>query len=168
MASGNDRLVSCSSSSSLRLLLFMIPLIVISGCASVLGSRNSSWGFISRHPWPWSSPSAATITSVKTPQVPSTKESEGLLDLHSTVVGVHHREEAISEDSVLNRSSSPPLDVEAAQPPPAAAVRLQLLLWIYSISFLVCSFLVWLLLSSVFKDFAFAGSNYTTFWNITI
>lgn len=99
----------------------MIPLIVISGCASVLGSRNSSWGFISRHPWPWSSPSAATITSVKTPQVPSTKESEGLLDLHSTVVGVHHREEAISEDSVLNRSSSPPLDVEAAQPPPAAA-----------------------------------------------
>ncbi|CBI30212.3 unnamed protein product, partial [Vitis vinifera] len=124
MASGNDRLVSCSSSSSLRLLLFMIPLIVISGCASVLGSRNSSWGFISRHPWPWSSPTAATITSVKTPQVPSTKESEGLLDLHSTVVGVHHREEAISEDSVLNRSSSPPLDVEAAQPPPAAALQI--------------------------------------------
>lgn len=149
MASGNvDGLVSCSSSSSMKLLLFMIPLLVVSGCVSVLGSRNSGWGFNSRYPWLWSSPTA------KPPQVPATKPKEGHLDLHSTVVGVHRREEAISEDSVVNRSSSPPLAVQPARPPPAASVRLHLLLSICSCFFFCLSSLnLWYLTVTVFNRY---------------
>ena len=156
MASGNDGLLSCSSSSSLKLLLFMIPLLVISGCVSVLGSRNSGWGFISRYPWlpspATAAAAAAAMTRVKPVQVPPTKEKERLLDLHATVVGVHRREEAVSEDSVLNRSSSPPLDVEVAQPPPVAAVRLHLPLWIYSILFYFFCVFISCLITAIITD----------------
>lgn len=154
MASGNGRLVSSSPPpSSMKLLLFMIPLIVVSGCAAVVGSGNSVWGFIPRYPWLWRSPDTASVGGLRTPQVSAAKQTEALLGLHSTVVvGVHHREEAISDDSVFNRSSSPPLDVEAAQPPLAAPVKLQP----FSVFILIYFFVFILLLSSALKDYPFA------------
>jgi hypothetical protein len=116
---GNKK--SCSSSSSVKVLLFIVPLIVVSGFVSVLAPLSSNWFFLSSYPWLWSSsglPSSSS-SSAGTTVSPLTKESENRLDL--VVVDVHNmQEEAISDDSVLNRSSTPPHAIEPIQ---AQAVR---------------------------------------------
>ncbi|KAK9289860.1 hypothetical protein L1049_008021 [Liquidambar formosana] len=126
MGDVNKRL--SSSSASLKLLLFMVPLIVVIGCVALLGPESSNWVFISHYPWAWSSTtstavppptSSATNSTIHIEKlVASTKDGEeGHVGLRSRVVGSVHnnREEALSDDSVLNRSASPPLAVQPIQ-----------------------------------------------------
>jgi hypothetical protein len=68
---------------------------------------------------------------------PLTKESKNHLDL--VVVEIHNMEEAISDDSVLNHSSTPPHAVEPIQ---AQAIRT---LSLFSFSFAPFLYCVWLL-----------------------
>ncbi|GMY25074.1 probable glycosyltransferase At5g03795 isoform X1 [Fagus crenata] len=108
--SGNKKCCAwfCSSSSSVKLMLFIVPLIVVSGFVSVLGPLASNSVFLSNYSGLWNS---TTVPSF------SVKESEKRLDLPPkvVVVDVHDMEEAISDDSVLNRSSTPPHKIEAIQ-----------------------------------------------------
>jgi len=83
---------SSSSSASVKLLLFMVSLIVVCGFVSVLGPLESNWVFLSSS----SSSSTGAVTSMK--------------NIH-----VNNKKEAISDDSVLNRSSTPPQTIEAIQ-----------------------------------------------------
>lgn len=105
-----------SSSSSTTLLLLMIPLIVISGFVSVLGPKSSNWVFVANYTtWIWSSPSPGSLKGNSVISPPS----DGALGLRSNLVVVDilnkkiDVEEAISDESLLNRSSSPPLHIEA-------------------------------------------------------
>ncbi|KAE8098437.1 hypothetical protein FH972_016503 [Carpinus fangiana] len=115
--SGSKRCWTTSSSASVKVLLFMVSLIVVSGFVSVLGPLSSNWFFLSAYPWLWSSGlPAASSSSVKF-SVSSVKGSENRLDL--VVVEVHNMEEAISDDdSVVNRSSTPPHAIEPLQAQP--------------------------------------------------
>ncbi|KAE8098435.1 hypothetical protein FH972_016501 [Carpinus fangiana] len=115
--SGSKRCWTTSSSASAKVLLFMVSLIVVSGFVSVLGPLSSNWFFLSTYPWLWSSGlPAASSSSVKF-SVSSVKGSENRLDL--VVVQVHNMEEAISDDdSVVNRSSTPPHAIEPLQAQP--------------------------------------------------
>ncbi|XP_010247793.1 PREDICTED: probable glycosyltransferase At5g03795 [Nelumbo nucifera] len=102
-----------SSSSSLKLLLFVVPLVLVSGFVSVVGPRTSTWVSLSYYPWPWgsgfpsSSSSTTTVMTMTTTSL-STKEGEQQLKIHLTpkVVGLHHVEETLSDTSIFNRSSS--------------------------------------------------------------
>lgn len=124
MGNTNKRLCACwyspASSSSTTLLLFMVPLIVISGFVSVLGpsTTSSDWSSMSmyRFPWLWSSAgfsSSSNFTGKNSyynnSVLVSPPTNRGVLDLRSTVVVQvdANKEEAISDEySVLNRSSS--------------------------------------------------------------
>jgi hypothetical protein len=118
--SGNKRCWTTSSSASVKVLLFMVSLIVVSGFVSVLGPLSSNWFFLHTYPWLWSSGlPAAPSSSVKFP-VSSVKGSENRLDL--VVVEVHNMEEAISDDdSVVNRSSTPPHAIVPLQAQPVSS-----------------------------------------------
>lgn len=85
---------SSSSSASVNLLLCMVSLIVVCGFVSVLGPLESNWVFLSSSSSSSSSTGAGAITSMK--------------NIH-----VNDKKEAISDDSVLNRSSTPPQTIEA-------------------------------------------------------
>ncbi|XP_041024931.1 probable glycosyltransferase At5g03795 isoform X1 [Juglans microcarpa x Juglans regia] len=102
---------SSASSSSVKLLMFMVvPLIVLSGFFSVLGPLTSNWVVLSNYPWLWGSPTTPPPSPVS-----SEEESKKRLDFPSqvVVVEVHSMEEAISDDSMLNRSSTPPDAIES-------------------------------------------------------
>lgn len=127
---GNKKCCTCSSSASVKVLLFIVPLIVVSGFVSVLGPLSSNWFFLSGHLWLWSSgglPASSSSTSgtstvstsAKFP-VSSVKERENRLDL--AVVEVHDMEEAISDDSVFNRSSTPPHAIQPIQAQPVTTL----------------------------------------------
>lgn len=118
-----SRFCGSSSISSVQLVLFMVvPLIVVSGLVSVLGPSTSNWVVLSKYPWLWSSTTLPTTTNSSSSSsysspVSSVKESGKRLESLSQVVGVSqvlNMEEAISDDSQLNRSSTPPHDIEAA------------------------------------------------------
>ncbi|KAL5545973.1 hypothetical protein UlMin_005660 [Ulmus minor] len=94
--------LASSSSFSTCLLLVVVPLIVISGFVSVLGPKNSNWVFTSSY--------SSNVSSLKIIGPVSNSKLVVDLDLKNGL------EEAVSDDSVLNRSSSPPLDVEAISP----------------------------------------------------
>ncbi|XP_038701663.1 probable glycosyltransferase At5g03795 isoform X3 [Tripterygium wilfordii] len=112
----------CSSSSK-KLLLFIVPLIVISG---FFGPRNSNWvslsGLQSTRPWLWgysvSSNSSSSSSSsndhldVKLLSTKHADERKTMAD-SNVVMGVQDKEESLSNDSVLNSSVSPSLPVEA-------------------------------------------------------
>ncbi|KAJ0087885.1 hypothetical protein Patl1_32312 [Pistacia atlantica] len=104
-----------SSSSSMKLLLFMVPLMIVaSGFVSILGSKTSTWVVFPNHSWSSFSSSSSSETRES-----SAKESEEMVDLHSrmVMVGVQDKEEALLnvDQPILNKSSSPPLPVEAVQ-----------------------------------------------------
>lgn len=102
---------SSASSSSVKLLMFMVvPLIVVSGLFSVLGPLTSNWVVLSNYPWLCGSSTMPTSSPVS-----SEKESKKRLDFPSqvVVVEVHSMEEATSDDSMLNRSSTPPHAIES-------------------------------------------------------
>ncbi len=81
---------------------------MVSGFVSVLGPLASNSVFLSNYSGLWNSTIVPSF---------SVKESEKRLDLPPkvVVVDVHDMEEAISDDSVLNRSSTPPHAIEAIQ-----------------------------------------------------
>ena len=83
---------SSSSSASVKLLLCMVSLIVVCGFVSVLGPVESNWVFLSSSSS--SSTGAGAVTSMK--------------NIH-----VNDKKEAISDDYLLNRSSTPPQTIEA-------------------------------------------------------
>ncbi|XP_044493778.1 probable glycosyltransferase At5g03795 [Mangifera indica] len=98
-----------SSSSSMKKLLFVVPLIIVaSGFVSILGSRTSTWVVFPNRSW--SSSSSETKQN-------DAKKTEEMVDLQSrmVVVGLQDKEEALLnvDQLVLNKSSSPPLPVEA-------------------------------------------------------
>lgn len=108
---------AASSWSAATLLLFMVPLIVISGFVSVLGPNTalSGWSSISMYRSPWlrsssgASPSSSSNFSNQVVGVVPPPSKEGVVDLRSTVVVQvdSNAEEAISDEfSVPNRSSS--------------------------------------------------------------
>ncbi|KAG6693558.1 hypothetical protein I3842_09G006400 [Carya illinoinensis] len=102
---------SSASSSSVKLLMFMVvPLIVVSGLFSVLGPLTSNWVVLSNYPW-----LCGSSTMPPSSPVSSEKESKKRLDFPSqvVVVEVHSMEEATSDDSMLNRSSTPPHAIES-------------------------------------------------------
>ncbi|XP_075637883.1 putative glycosyltransferase At5g03795 [Castanea sativa] len=85
---------SSSSSASVKILLCMVSLIVACGFVSVLGPLESNWVFLSSSSSSSSATGAGAVTSMK--------------NIH-----VNDKKEAISDDSVLNRSSTPPQTIEA-------------------------------------------------------
>ncbi|KAB1221224.1 hypothetical protein CJ030_MR2G020378 [Morella rubra] len=96
-----------------KLVLFMVvPLIVASGFIYELGSSTSNWVFLSNI---WSSSVPASSSSSASPPISPVKGSEKRLDLPSpvVVVEVHNMKEAISDESLINLSSSPPHAIEA-------------------------------------------------------
>lgn len=98
-----------SSSSSMKKLLFVVPLIIVaSGFVSILGSRTSTWVVFPNRSW--SSSSSETKEN-------GAKKTEEMVDLQSrmVVVGLQDKGEALLnvDQLVLNKSSSPPLPVEA-------------------------------------------------------
>ncbi|KAJ9181478.1 hypothetical protein P3X46_009605 [Hevea brasiliensis] len=110
------------SSSSIKLLLFMTPLILVSGFVAILGPKFSSWKFLSGHPLLMGFSAADSLDS-SAPASSHAKENNGsgVLDLlpKEAMVGmevrVHYAEEkkALADEySALNSSSSP------STPPP--------------------------------------------------
>ncbi|KAG7958114.1 hypothetical protein I3843_10G003200 [Carya illinoinensis] len=116
------RFCGSSSISSVQLLLFMVvPLIVVSGFVShVLGPLTSNRVLLSKYPWLWSpilrTTNSSSSSSSSSSPVSSVKENGKRLDFLSQVgvAQVLNMEEAISNDSLINRSSTPPHDIEAA------------------------------------------------------
>lgn len=115
---------ACSSSaSSMAILLFVVPLVVVFGLVSLLGPKTSNWVFISNsYPWLWNSQSSSpslNLTGASNSSSEFPPLNDDVLGLRSSVVVVdmHSIEEAHSDDSLQNRSSSPPLSIEEAVPP---------------------------------------------------
>ena len=85
---------SSSSSASVKLLLCMVSLIVICGFVFVWGPLESNWVFLSSSSSSSTGAGAGAVTSMK--------------NIH-----VNDKKEAISDDYLLNRSSTPPQTIEA-------------------------------------------------------
>ena len=85
---------SSSSSASVKLLLCMVSLIVVCGFVFVWGPLVSNWVFLSSSSSSSTGAGAGAVTSMK--------------NIH-----VNDKKEAISDDYLLNRSSTPPQTVEA-------------------------------------------------------
>ncbi|WJX84734.1 hypothetical protein P8452_67275 [Trifolium repens] len=92
---------SYSSSSSMKLLLFMVPLIIVAGLVSLLGPNPSNWAFIPNTSSSQSGDNVTTTTTLEKTQV-------------VVAVDFHDKEKAkaISDDSVFNQSSTPPFSVQ--------------------------------------------------------
>ncbi|KAL2345156.1 hypothetical protein Fmac_006441 [Flemingia macrophylla] len=93
-------------SSSMKLLLFMVPLVLVAGLVSVLGPNPSTWLFNANPP--------LLFTSLTSSSSPTTTPSEGLLVV---AVDTHGGEKVISENTHFNHSSTPPFSVQAIQTP---------------------------------------------------
>ncbi|XVE76063.1 hypothetical protein DITRI_Ditri12bG0142700 [Diplodiscus trichospermus] len=126
MGDGNKNCFACfrtttsSSSSTIKLLFFIVPLILVSFIVFVLVPRNSTWVLISSLP-PSSSSSSSVAAANSSENLGAAMHAEGseeVLNFRSrmgTTVDVHGslQEAALSEEAALNRSTSPPLAVEA-------------------------------------------------------
>lgn len=121
----NRRLCSWwkTSSSSSRLLGFIVPLMAVSVMVVLMGSKSSNWILSSNYyPWTWG-------PVYPGPHLSGFRNSTGAgffpppaedgLELRRRVVGGGEREEAISVDYALERSAAPPVGIQAreAEPP---------------------------------------------------
>lgn len=120
-----------TSSSSARLLGFMVPLMVVSVMVVLMGSKSSNWLLSSNYyPWTWGSVySGSSLSGFRAPDnssaafgefQPPAEDGGAGLELRRRVVGGGEREEALSVDYALERSAAaPPLDVQVreAEPP---------------------------------------------------
>ncbi|KAM0964169.1 hypothetical protein ACFX15_022547 [Malus domestica] len=95
-----------SSSSSIAVLLFVVLLVVVFGLISVLGPNTANWVIIS--------PSASPSLNLTATSPSSSDSNDDVLGLRLTVavLDMNSTEEAHSDDSVQNRSSSPPIAIE--------------------------------------------------------
>ncbi|KAK3005664.1 hypothetical protein RJ639_006109 [Escallonia herrerae] len=113
---------ACTSGSSKLVLYLVVPLVVVSGFVGLLGTTSSNMGFDFRYYariWSISGGGRSSVfssssTATEGPVAPP----EERLDLRPRVVGGSRRDEALSADNILNRSSAPPLAVEAIETPP--------------------------------------------------
>lgn len=114
-----------TSSSSTRLIGFIVPLMVVSAMVVLSSSSSSNWLFASNYyPWTWTSvyPSSgyrspAANFSKELP--PPAQDGGAGLELRRSVVGGGEREEALSVDYSTQRAAAPPLGVQVreAEPP---------------------------------------------------
>lgn len=107
-------------SSSFKVLLFMIPLVVLFGYVSVVGPRASTSPVIlPNHPWLWSSFSSSSSSSNKNEvKVDVVASKAKAVDLHSRMgmVGVKDKKEALLSDPLnLNRTSSTPIILQPSE-----------------------------------------------------
>ncbi|XP_073066708.1 probable glycosyltransferase At5g03795 [Primulina eburnea] len=105
-----------TSSSSTRLLCFLLPLMVVFGVVGLMGSQSSSYN----HPWVRSSLfpvySNHGAGSVKQ-STPPPGDGGVAFEFWRTVAGGGDKEKALSADYNLNRSAAPPLAVVATRMP---------------------------------------------------
>lgn len=103
------------------MFIMVVPLIVVVPVfVYVLGPLTSNWIVLSKYPWLWVSPLSST-----TPPVSPEKESKKRLDFPSqVVVEVQSMEEAISDDFMLNWSSTPPQAIESIHVQPVRTLAL--------------------------------------------
>ncbi|KAL0291326.1 UNVERIFIED_CONTAM: putative glycosyltransferase [Sesamum calycinum] len=123
-----------TSSSSTRVLGFILPLMVVSGLVVLVSSKSLNWLFASNYyPWAWSSvlPGASSSSGVygsfeNNSSVlikgfaPPPDDGGSGLELRRRVVGGGERQEAISVDYNLHRLAAPPLAVEVGEAEPPA------------------------------------------------
>ncbi|KAL2481312.1 putative glycosyltransferase [Abeliophyllum distichum] len=107
------------TSPSTILLGFMVPLIVVSGLVALVGLISFNWLFNSNY-YPWMKSSIFTSAPFSTnlnlsASVSPPKDGGVRLDLRRRVVGSGEIEEARSDDYRLNRSTAPPLAIEARE-----------------------------------------------------
>ncbi|KAK3013701.1 hypothetical protein RJ639_009792 [Escallonia herrerae] len=113
---------ACTSGSSKLVLYLVVPLVVVSGFVGLLGTNSSNLGIDFRYYariWSISGGGRNSVflsssTATEGPVAPPDER----LDLRPRVVGGSRREEALSADNILKRSSAPPLAVEAIDTPP--------------------------------------------------
>ncbi|XWS59569.1 hypothetical protein CRYUN_Cryun08bG0133300 [Craigia yunnanensis] len=105
-----------TTSSSLKIFLFVMPLILVSGFASLFVQKGSNWALI--YTLPTSSSSNTNLDAVKKPSLQA-KERDSPIDLHSQeVVSVDNgrsRKEALSNEAALGHSVSPPIVDQSLQ-----------------------------------------------------
>ncbi|CAJ1889637.1 unnamed protein product [Sphenostylis stenocarpa] len=103
------------ASSSIKLLLFMVPLVLVAGLVSVLGPNPSSWLSIAKPPVLLlnSVTSSTGSGAVTTPS--QMKQREGVVVMP---VDDRARDNAISDDTRFNLSSPPPFSVQATTQTP--------------------------------------------------
>lgn len=114
-----------TSSSSTRLIGFIVPLMVVSAMVVLSSSSSSNWLFASNYyPWTWTS--VYPSSSYRSPaanfskELPPPAEDGGAgLELRRSVVGGGEREEALSVDYSTQRAAAPLLGVQVreAEPP---------------------------------------------------
>ncbi|RDX69590.1 putative glycosyltransferase, partial [Mucuna pruriens] len=97
------------SSSSMKLLLFMVPLVFVAGLISILGPNPSTWFFTANSPLLFSSVTSSTSSSAA-----ELKQREGLVVV---AVDTHGGENVISDDTHFNHTSTPQFSVQAIQTP---------------------------------------------------
>lgn len=109
MATGKWNCSTSNASSSLKLLVSMVPLILIVGFVFVLGSGFCNWDFTGKSsPLFWSSVSSSASS------FDGKQRSEGVLDLRSeAVVEVGGSEKSKENKAIMiNASSSPTIPVQ--------------------------------------------------------
>lgn len=111
-----------TSSSSTRLLCFLLPLMVVFGVVGLMGSKSSSYN----HPWirtslfpVYSNNGAGSVEE----SIPPPEDGGTAFELRRTVVGGGEKAEALSADYNLNRSAAPPLAVVATTTVPHGEER---------------------------------------------
>ncbi|XP_073156589.1 probable glycosyltransferase At5g03795 [Henckelia pumila] len=109
-----------TSSSSTRLLGFMLPLMVVFGVVGLMGSKSSGYD----HPWVRTSLfpgySSNNGGGSADESVPPLGDGGAAFELWRPVVGGGEKEEALSADYNLNRFAAPPLavvDTRTLHPP---------------------------------------------------
>lgn len=103
------------TSLSLKVILFAVLLILVSGSASLFVQRRSNWALI--YAVPTSSSSNTNLAAVQRPSLHA-KECDSPVDLHSEVVvsvDDHSRKEALSDEAALSKSVSPTIDAQSLQ-----------------------------------------------------
>ncbi|KAK6244608.1 hypothetical protein QUC31_011017 [Theobroma cacao] len=103
------------TSSSLKVILFAVLLVLVSGSASLFVQRRSNLALI--YAVPTSSSSNTNLDAVQRPSLHA-KESDSPVDLHSEVVVLvddHSRKEALSDEAALSKSVSPTIDARSLQ-----------------------------------------------------
>ncbi|XP_020212411.1 probable glycosyltransferase At5g03795 [Cajanus cajan] len=97
------------SSSSMKLLWFMVPLVLVAGLISIFGPNPATWLFFANPPLLFNS---VTSSSSTTPS--EVMQREGLVVV---AVDAHGGERVISDDTDFNHSSTPPFSVQAIPTP---------------------------------------------------
>ncbi|KAL3839736.1 hypothetical protein ACJIZ3_024327 [Penstemon smallii] len=107
-----------TSSSSKRLIGFILPLIVVSAFVALMGLKSPNWILSSSYyPRAWSSVSSGEHNFLGN-FVPPPEEGGAGLELRRRVVGGGEKEEALSVDYNFNHSVAPPLGVQVSEAEP--------------------------------------------------